>query len=630
MPLTPVMPVKGLRYLVLALSFVLLMSITYISTDTFSTTLKSYHETYKSYRFSSQPNIKQVTSFLDSLVIYPKTENLKYEQTDFVVQYAGDSSGLSTTIVEDEYKNHTLSIFMSEIQSDDCKAINVKENIGINNYLTLPDNLAEMAQILQDQLDNEDAFKHIAPFFENKIPNMIAARNVSKHFFKFVGTSVWLKEYGVHLMVSRVLFSRRGIKWDPQISLMYAQVYNEDWQELHNVKLKIPNRNGGGPQTMKFPSFLRVPFNYDSSRTARRWYGPEDGRILLIQNEYGVEEPVLIFNSHTRMLETTGGETEEVFYRSIFMGWVFQEQIGKANVDGEEDIRFDNTRYIKVRQLQIIGEERNQIEKNWTPFVDVSERDKFDRNLYIVYDWHNLQILKCDLYNLTSDRFSNCERVYNAGTPHSKIGVIRGGTELIPLSSVRETGNQLWIGFVRTHINRCGCGSSMYRPHLVILQRAGHNYRVTHMSSSISFDIPGLGAGRTAGLCGKRDPNILIANGISNWELDENTGSDYLTLTLSTGDEYNTLVHIKDLGKMIERLDLDVAYEEENTSMRGCVVSAAFDFCKAFGIEMDELGLTQAAMDRAEKEKQAKEKEAKQKEAKEKEAKEKPKTPKYT
>ena len=40
-------------------------------------------------------------------------------------------------------------------------------------------------------------------------------------------------------MISRVIYSQKGKKGDPQISLLYAQLYDTNWQELTNTDLLV-------------------------------------------------------------------------------------------------------------------------------------------------------------------------------------------------------------------------------------------------------------------------------------------------------------------------------------------------------------------------------------------------------
>ncbi|EGW30510.1 uncharacterized protein SPAPADRAFT_52589 [Spathaspora passalidarum NRRL Y-27907] len=568
-----------LRSVSIFLAITVLISLTY----TYSIILDKYPR---------REIINEINSFAadDSLdVVNSEDLNLHQSKTvnSDIIQYVKESSGLSATILKDNYKETSFSIFLSEEDSEECRSLRVDETISFNKYSPFKEDIDEVIKVLQHQLVNDEAFRDIARLFEGQIPLLIKEGTVTNHFFQLMGTSVWLKEYEVHLMVSRVLYTKGNNRSKSKVSLLYGQIFNKDWEHMNNFNLKVPSSFGGN-RTMNFPSFIPIPFFYSDKGM---FFGPEDGRLLLVQNEYGFEEPVLIFNSITILTSINDeGRKKEQGLRAMFIAWLFQTQTGKVNTDGNNDARFDNITYVKVRRLSITGENQPRREKNWTPFVDPRERNPSDRNLYLVYDWNNLQVLKCQLSDLTSDYISRCERYY-AQSKQSRIGPIRGGTELIPLSTVFETRSQAWVGFVRSHFVRCGCAKAWYRPHFVLLQRNEDKFRVTHMSAPISFNIPAKPLDGSVRACGEKDANVLMANGISHWKVDSETGSDYLTLTFSADDKGNILLHVKDFGKIIERLDLEVAWDTPINRMRECVVKDSKDICEADGIEMKRLGI---------------------------------------
>ncbi|RLV89755.1 Beta-mannosyltransferase 6 [Spathaspora sp. JA1] len=517
-----------------------------------------------------------------------------------------------------DFHEHGISLYSSMHESENCNDINSKHQLNISDYKLFQEDYTKMAIVLLDQLHNDEAFKDLAPFFEGKIPSMLRKNIVSKHFYKFAATSVWLKEYGLHLMVSRVLFSRKGIKWNPQLSLLYAETFNENWEPVNDIQLNV-----SGNDTLTFPTFLPVPFYHNVHNLKGRWYGPEDARILLFKNEQGKEEPLVIFNAHHRKFSkkyleqmkdkqgdkdkldlpqlhprAKGKDNDENFthYRSMFIAWPFQFETGKRATDDLPEAKYRNIRFNKARELVIEGRDRNKVEKNWTPFIDPAERSPYDSHINIVYDWENLQVLQCQLTNITSDSFSNCKVIFN--TPgKQKVGPIRGGTELIPISTVipgtSDTMIPTWIGFLRTHIRRCGCGREMYRPHLVVFHRNGNNFRVSHISSSIGFDVPLISARNKDRLCTKGDPNILMPNGISTWEYDKETDTDYLSLSLSRGDQENLILNIKNLGKLVEEdLDCDNEWSDKDSEwslkMNSCVLKSSVEFCSAYGKEIQD------------------------------------------
>lgn len=79
-------------------------------------------------------------------------------------------------------------------------------------------------------------------------------------------------------------------------------------------------------KNLMFPSFLPIPFYHQLSYVNKRWYGPEDARILLVKIEDGIDESLIVFNAYHRKVnkqENINGAASKVshkFYRSMFMG----------------------------------------------------------------------------------------------------------------------------------------------------------------------------------------------------------------------------------------------------------------------------------------------------------------------
>ena len=123
-------------------------------------------------------------------------------------------------------------------------------------------------------------------------------------------------------------------------------------------------------EKIRFPKFLPIPFYHNTDRIQRRWYGPEDTQLLLTKNQYGEIEPIIIFNSYQRQIDKieninvdTAVQTFFKIYRSMFIGWLFQYQKGKANANEILDLKSQNISYVKVKELRIQGWERQAIEK---------------------------------------------------------------------------------------------------------------------------------------------------------------------------------------------------------------------------------------------------------------------------
>lgn len=482
------------------------------------------------------------------------------------------------------YHPHSFKIFQSSPSIDDdeakCDSNLLKDiKVDVSEQQQLSKSLHSI--IVKFRRENSLYYQELEPFWKDSIENQIATRTVDKHWYRLAGSSVWLEEYGVHFFISRIIYSPSGVKNTPVISLTYAQLFNDQWQELEHAELIVPTNNPDvGNQlvlndqiytNMKFPGFLHVPSYHD--RTRGKFYGPEDPRIILVKNPKGFEEPLIVFNAYQRKIlenNLVNEDDQKVlevkfgFYRSMFMCWPWQFQRGKANIDDMVDHVHIRHIYNRLVELKRVNIPRVKNQKNWTPFISFEERSKhnFDNYIYFVYRWTDLEVLRCDLANVVGE--SNCEFEYrlNEELPENgPVGELRGGTglininqfltlyaqiypEVVPLVKNLPPKRELWLGFARAHLDDCGCGQDLYRPNMVVITKdvvkrqmnqkdsTGKEllrtinksvYKISHLSSFVSFDLPivGFDANDKTKLCVENQPNILIPNGISDWTLQQ-------------------------------------------------------------------------------------------------------------
>lgn len=413
-------------------------------------------------------------------------------------------------------------------------------------------------------------------------------------------------------MISRVIYSIPGNKRKAVSSFTYAQAFNADWVELKNVELIVNTRNPLNQLELKkinFPKFLPIPFYNDAQFVNKVYYGPEDPRMMLVMNEDGIEEPVIVFNSYHRKIvdKKTLSEKEMTvlfdYYRSMFMCWPFRFQNGKLNVDGVANTATDGVEYNRVAELRRQGDARLKVQKNWTPFISHNEREQYghDKYIYFVYRWSKLEILKCSLSSLV-DGMSMCLFDYKRVLDLSKdeVGPLRGGTEMINIRHIPGAdqlllpNKEIWIGFPRAHITKCGCGKDMYRPNLAVISKeADDSYKITQLSSFVSLDVEVYGWTNPKIVCAAKDANVLISNGISAWSYDGDV--DYLTLSLSVADASNQIIHMKNvLNNLVKHTSILEVNPTQgfNDFAVDCAIKESTQFCKAFGTEMKELGKT--------------------------------------
>lgn len=504
----------------------------------------------------------------------------------------------------------------------------------------------------------DEYLQELKIYFDMQARLQLEFEVASKFWFMLAGSSVYLQEYGVHLMISRLIYCPDGSRNNPKLSLLYAQIFDEKWKEVEDISLVIPtNLKRGwkffehqdqGYTIMNFPALLPTPFWHDKDNPKHKYVGPEDARLVLVRNEAGYDEPLLIFNAeHQKQRYLDDDEDDYVLkqmgsYRSIFLSWPWQFQRGKENTDDEPDLEYNMMYYNRVKEMQIKNIPRQEKQKNWTPILSKSLRgeDNFDRYLYFIYRWSHLQILKCDI---TSDH-GKCGFAYSLRPSllvSSKVGPLRGGTPMwsindlvkssntIPVEQIIPEGREIWVGFARAHLVRCGCGNDLYRPNLVVVTKDSipdkdgnmeDHYKLSHVSSFMSLGVEVLPWDEKAPYKLCAGTNALIPNGISSWDLTnlENVegkwaSKDFMTLSISVSDSTVDQVHIsglfqaltdsqenslflppgheekavdsvtKDRLRIPESKDVDLAAFGYNNDNLVCSMEASVFFCSRYG-----------------------------------------------
>lgn len=515
-------------------------------------------------------------------VIFPKDFNPSIDKSLFLeesqtihIGYNSRDSLLGTTT----FHLYEFSVFNSKkfvnLDFEQCGLLESKNTISINKPIDMKVSLFKILSKLLYDMKDDEYLKELQPFIIPELLIQLKLNIIDKFWYRFSGSAIWLDQYQVFFMISRIIYSPKGIKNQPVLSLTYAQIYDKNWNEIHG-KLVVPSNNLNKQQQQQelfkdltFPCFLRIPFFHDYDQTLGKYYGPEDPRLILV-NVNGYEEPLIIFNSYNRKFidadddEDIGLGKEIKFFRSMYMCYPWKFQLDKSNVEGISTQEYNDHIYNKIIEFKIKKYETSfSNQKNWTPFISSSDKSK----IKFVYRWTNLDILSCDLTT------GFCEFEYKMNktlSPKNKVGPLRGGTQLvnlndiIPDKSILLPTREIFVGFARTHLDDCGCGKTMYRPNLVILVKDIIDdqiyYKVSHISPSLSFDIPIPGWSEPDDLC--YDLNILIPYSISKWDISslKKIESNYkvkdeLILTLTISDETIHKLNIRGLFQSILNLN---------------------------------------------------------------------------
>ncbi|KAF6007149.1 hypothetical protein HII12_004669 [Brettanomyces bruxellensis] len=428
-------------------------------------------------------------------------------------------------------------------------------------------------------------------------------------WYRFTGSSVWLPDQKYHLMMSRIVYSPNKI---PLVSFIRLQLFDPNWKEIKGRRLRyvdiddkelksaVVNYERTKNETIldgisiKFPNILDINLDVESRSDL---LGPEDPRILY-KSTGDVHEPVAVFNQDLRGRRTMyatfplrhtkpGHKKETLMLRTSLMG----------------DYPF---------------------EKNWTPFFsNISPPPPPGSRgwMYMFYALDPLKIFKCDLDT------GYCDIVQQNGkkTDIDRGGLltsVRGATSLrsIPRKIVqrmlRRDGIldpdyplEIWVGFVKTHIDECGCGAMLYRPNIMVLVRQENSFRIDLLSSSIDFGKDVMSWDDLTSTYCDDGNNVLNANEISFWHISDELPQDiqpfdpsakeipkyddYMALTLSEADENVQVVFLrhvlnyvlgfyKHTKLVLSSRDINGEIEERTKRVEDCMLRSGIEYCHEY------------------------------------------------
>lgn len=460
-----------------------------------------------------------------------------------------------------------------------CDTIAESHELEVSANKLLP---AELKDLLRQLHADKHAYNVIKDAEEKLKPTL----PMEAQWFRFAGASVWLEEFKVHYMVSRLIYSPSGIPNKGFASFLYVQVYNQKWEEI-TTELNLPyerhlsQNNVADDGTLseeivektvayrkvKFPSLLPIKFRYSmNSFNSNYYWGPEDPRILKRKNHLGFDEPIIVFN-----------------LKSILLS----KRVMHLYLPFSNDLKI----------LEKRSEPFANVEKNWTPFVSSSHPNN---TLGLVYSFSPLEVMTCEIDTGVCDFLQRTKK-----SDLNKFGSLRGDTQMEPLplhklpKVIRDKfhvpNRSVYIGWGKTHLNKCGCGESMYRPNLIVLtedynpELDQYHYNIHGLSEFIDFnaDIPPwftpelddqgnlikMDPEQDQPTCGDKSRNVLIPNSIAYWdikgivvdgvtydlenyhnipnqdslELKNIEFNDYMGVTLSAADNDVSITHVKGL-----------------------------------------------------------------------------------
>lgn len=517
---------------------------------------------------SPQHSSNLISKILPSFLKNSKTNN-KLSSFNFNFKNPINSFPLNSTLLKDSFYTITsLSTYTDPfkvindkstdyqfVKQDVCRNIKYTGDFKISPQQFLEADFNKIQWALSQNQEYAKIIQDAKQRFKPTIPDR-------KQWFRFGGSSVWLPEYDLHYMVSRVLYTPSGIPNKSFVSFLYIQLFDKNWIELPSKKLKIPyqqnviqnvlNTDGSVTQVIldktiairevEYPSFLPIPIEYlMETENGKYYWGPEDPRILPRLNPLGFYEPIIVFNM----------KSVKLVKRVMHLYLPFNHDL----------------KVLKKR-----NEPWAKVEKNWTPFIsETNNTSTLDDDLYnphtntntntneinhksinqkinFMYSVDPLEILSCDINSGICDFVQKQEK-----NNLDYFGLLRGGTQLIKLPFDNlipqhildefklPQNRKIYIGWARAHLNECGCGESMYRPNLIILIEdfnpltGKFYYKIGDVSEYFDFDanIPAWSTPKlnNAGelieekesekdknQCSGR--NVLIPNSIAYWNIE--------------------------------------------------------------------------------------------------------------
>ncbi|KAI5951804.1 hypothetical protein KGF54_004879 [Candida jiufengensis] len=150
---------------------------------------------------------------------------------------------------ETSYTPYEFKIFNDQHPIDlnlsRCNEIELNTSFEISEAKNLQNSLTPIVKKILEDIEKPNGegnayLKDLKPMMLPELKLQLSLGIIDKFWFKLAESSVWLKDYGVHYMISRIMYSSSGIRNQPLFSLSYAQIFDENWNELKGYKLFIP------------------------------------------------------------------------------------------------------------------------------------------------------------------------------------------------------------------------------------------------------------------------------------------------------------------------------------------------------------------------------------------------------
>ncbi|CCH59313.1 hypothetical protein TBLA_0B04780 [Henningerozyma blattae CBS 6284] len=570
----------------------------------------------------------------NSNIVYSKNELANVDINSRVRNTNTERSSISLPNLRQPYKSLTISGFASQLnlaKSSIFKKIGLKINdpsdpanlerirFSSENLLTC-DDLAYSNQILYstERIIIKDNIKMIKDeilkpsdwlsdkFTSPEDSTLTEEDLLSQKWGRFGTSSVWVESLQYYITVSRITYSADGKKSEPDVSLVRGQLFDRNWNEvkgkyipkLHTYSNDRERHNN--PRHKACEEVINDPLSYYNCLNAKSSNSkPQDEKEwnkFLIKNY--IVYPKTFHFEFNAVGKGKGMEDPRIILRKTAG---FEEPMVVFNLDnGHGRKMFSLFPHRSERDLLQFNyhEDGNTVQKNWTPFFSKEDltglTDFYSGYVHFIKRMHPLEILRCSLVD------GSCKMVYKSRISSEKnIDIIRGGTQYVPLPTILPEvyGKQIWIGFPKLHINKCGCGERFYRPMLSILVEENGVFNQEMLVPSLDFETDVLSWDEKNSACGGF--NVMSPNSISAWEVlaqDPKTKrfDDYLTLTYGESDSRSSVITVRGILDYVlniyKQKNLQDTYKDTllddfiiKTSFK-CVADSAARTCKEYGL----------------------------------------------
>ncbi|KAI5958967.1 uncharacterized protein KGF55_005621 [Candida pseudojiufengensis] len=186
-------------------------------------------------------NDHQFATFIDN---YKKDIKLHGEKAKYI--YAKNINPMNNQ-KQMEYKPLEYSMFNNvkniDLDLTRCEEIETNNQFEISESKAIENELTLILKNILKEIEDPNGDQYLKDLKQMILPELKLQLNlniIEKFWYKVAISSIWLKNYGIYYSISRIMYSPTGIRNRPLFSLTYAQIFDENWNELKDYKLFIP------------------------------------------------------------------------------------------------------------------------------------------------------------------------------------------------------------------------------------------------------------------------------------------------------------------------------------------------------------------------------------------------------